>query len=167
MTMHRRTFMQFTEARGGSYIVPVTVRSGRLPSRAAAMLTEWASLCQAELLENWRRLHSDEPHRYSTATVVYGVGLCAFASSSWSCNSWLQPRYNSLGGIRMFPKNIVRPLKNFVVELTFTGWDFSRRGFEPLDQGAWWRFFAAAKRRLFPASQRWMPRLERLSGQTV
>ena len=42
-------------------IVPVTVRTGHLPSRSAGMVLEWASLHQAELLENWRRLHSDEP----------------------------------------------------------------------------------------------------------
>ncbi len=42
-------------------IVPVTVRTGHLPPRAAAMVAEWASLHEAELLENWRRLHSDEP----------------------------------------------------------------------------------------------------------
>ena len=42
-------------------IAPVTVRSGQLPHRASALVVEWALLHEAELLENWRRLHSDEP----------------------------------------------------------------------------------------------------------
>ena len=42
-------------------IRPVGVLGGRLPPRALALVVEWASLHEAELLENWRRLHADEP----------------------------------------------------------------------------------------------------------
>ncbi len=31
------------------------------PPRALALVVEWATLHQVELLENWLRLHSDEP----------------------------------------------------------------------------------------------------------
>ena len=41
-------------------IQPVGVLSGGLPARALALVVEWATLHQDELLENWRRLHSDE-----------------------------------------------------------------------------------------------------------
>jgi hypothetical protein len=42
-------------------IRPVGVLGGHLPPRALALVVEWASLHEAELLENWRRLHTDEP----------------------------------------------------------------------------------------------------------
>ena len=42
-------------------IRPVGLLSGALPPRALALAVEWATLHQAELLENWRRLHTDEP----------------------------------------------------------------------------------------------------------
>ena len=42
-------------------IQPVGLLNGALPSRALALVVEWATLHQAELLENWRRLHTDEP----------------------------------------------------------------------------------------------------------
>lgn len=42
-------------------IRPVGLRHGALPPRALALVVEWATLHQAELLENWRRLHADEP----------------------------------------------------------------------------------------------------------
>jgi len=37
------------------------VLGGTLPPRALALAVEWASLHEIELLENWRRLHADEP----------------------------------------------------------------------------------------------------------
>ena len=40
---------------------PVAIRSGRLPPRAMALVVEWALLHEEELMENWRRLHTDEP----------------------------------------------------------------------------------------------------------
>lgn len=42
-------------------IKPVGLLSGALPPRALALAVEWATLHEDELLENWRRLHSDEP----------------------------------------------------------------------------------------------------------
>jgi hypothetical protein len=42
-------------------IDPVGLLRGTLPPRALALIVEWATLHQAELLENWRRLHQDEP----------------------------------------------------------------------------------------------------------
>lgn len=42
-------------------IQPVGLLSGTLPARALALVVEWATLHEAELIENWRRLHSDEP----------------------------------------------------------------------------------------------------------
>ena len=41
-------------------IQPVGVLRGTLPPRALALVVEWATLHQAELHENWRRLHADE-----------------------------------------------------------------------------------------------------------
>ena len=41
-------------------IRPVGLLGGALPPLALALAVEWATL-QAELLENWRRLHTDEP----------------------------------------------------------------------------------------------------------
>jgi len=42
-------------------IRPLGVLGGTLPPRALALAVEWASLHEIELLENWRRLHADEP----------------------------------------------------------------------------------------------------------
>lgn len=42
-------------------IAPVGVLDGRLPPRVLALVVEWATLHEAELMENWRRLHADEP----------------------------------------------------------------------------------------------------------
>ena len=44
-------------------ISPLGVLSGDLPPRALALIVEWAKLHESELLDNWRRLHSDEPPR--------------------------------------------------------------------------------------------------------
>ena len=42
-------------------IHPVGLLEGTFPPRALALVVEWATLHQAELLENWRRLHAGEP----------------------------------------------------------------------------------------------------------
>ena len=42
-------------------IDPIGLLGGELPPRALALVVEWATLHKAELHENWRRLHSDEP----------------------------------------------------------------------------------------------------------
>jgi hypothetical protein len=42
-------------------IEPVALLRGKFPRRALGMVMEWAALHQDELLENWQRLHSDEP----------------------------------------------------------------------------------------------------------
>lgn len=34
---------------------------GDLPPRVLALVVEWGKLHEAELMENWRRLHADEP----------------------------------------------------------------------------------------------------------
>ena len=40
---------------------PLGVLNGMLPPRALALVIEWASLHERELLDNWQRLHSDQP----------------------------------------------------------------------------------------------------------
>lgn len=55
--------------RGGRYggseaqfrIQPIGLLNGDLSPRALALVVEWGTLHEAELMENWRRLHSDEP----------------------------------------------------------------------------------------------------------
>jgi hypothetical protein len=42
-------------------ISPVGLLDGGLPPRALALVVEWATLHQAELVDNWRRLHEDQP----------------------------------------------------------------------------------------------------------
>lgn len=42
-------------------IEPVGLLAGQLPPRALALVVEWATLHRGELMENWRRLHADEP----------------------------------------------------------------------------------------------------------
>jgi len=42
-------------------ISPVGLLGGELPPRALALVVEWTRLYEAALLENWRRLGSDEP----------------------------------------------------------------------------------------------------------
>ena len=42
-------------------IDPIGLIDGRLPPRELALVVEWATLHESELLENWRRLHGDEP----------------------------------------------------------------------------------------------------------
>jgi hypothetical protein len=42
-------------------IHPLRLLAGGLPPRPLALVIEWATLHQAELQENWRRLHSEEP----------------------------------------------------------------------------------------------------------
>ena len=42
-------------------IQPIGLLNGALPPRALALVVEWATIHQAELLDNWRRLHTDEP----------------------------------------------------------------------------------------------------------
>lgn len=34
---------------------------GRLPEKVLALVAEWARLHEPELLDNWRRLHADQP----------------------------------------------------------------------------------------------------------
>jgi len=40
---------------------PLGVLRGRFPRRALGMVLEWAALHRQELLDNWDRLHNDEP----------------------------------------------------------------------------------------------------------
>jgi len=56
---HFHSFYGDREARIG--IDPIAFLSGALPARAASMVLEWAALHQRELMQNWRRLHNDEP----------------------------------------------------------------------------------------------------------
>ena len=42
-------------------ISPVGLLSGHLPPRVLALVSEWATLHQVALLDNWRRLHADAP----------------------------------------------------------------------------------------------------------
>ena len=42
-------------------IDPIELLEGKLPSRAASMVFEWAALHQRELLMNWHRLRNEQP----------------------------------------------------------------------------------------------------------
>ena len=42
-------------------IDPVGLLGGELPPRVLALVIEWATLHHQDLMENWRRLHDDEP----------------------------------------------------------------------------------------------------------
>jgi hypothetical protein len=44
-------------------IAPARLLRGRLPPRVLALVVEWATLHEAELEANWRRLQTDEPPR--------------------------------------------------------------------------------------------------------
>jgi Domain of unknown function (DUF4160) len=41
-------------------IDPIVTLQGKLPSRAASMVIEWAALHQQELKQNWQRLRNDQ-----------------------------------------------------------------------------------------------------------
>ena len=40
-------------------ISPASLLTGTMPARVMAMVVEWTMLHEAELLDNWQRLHSD------------------------------------------------------------------------------------------------------------
>ncbi len=42
-------------------INPIGVLQGGLPRRAESLVIEWAALHQRELMQNWHRLHNDQP----------------------------------------------------------------------------------------------------------
>ena len=48
-----------SEARIG--IDPIVLLDGAISRRALALIVEWTKIHQSELMENWRRLHTDEP----------------------------------------------------------------------------------------------------------
>ena len=56
---HFHAFYAEGEAQLG--IEPIVLLRGSLPSRALSMVYEWAAVHQRELMENWRRLHNEEP----------------------------------------------------------------------------------------------------------
>ena len=56
---HFHAFYGGAEAR--VRIVPVGIIRGDLPPRAVALVAEWASLHERELMDNWHRLHTDQP----------------------------------------------------------------------------------------------------------
>ena len=56
---HFHAFYADGEARFG--IRPIELLDGALPNRALSMVFEWAALHQQELLDNWERLHTDQP----------------------------------------------------------------------------------------------------------
>ena len=45
-------------------IEPPGVLGGRLPPRVLALVIEWGTIHQGELLENWRRLRANQPPLY-------------------------------------------------------------------------------------------------------
>lgn len=51
----------YGDAEAQIQIDPVRVLAGRLPPRPLALVLQWATLHQSELLANWDRLHADEP----------------------------------------------------------------------------------------------------------
>lgn len=52
---------RYGEHRAVIGIDPVRMMGGRLPTRARALVMEWASLHQAELQSNWQRVQRGEP----------------------------------------------------------------------------------------------------------
>ena len=48
---------------GQQITVGARLLRGRLPPRVLALVVEWATLHEAELEANWRRLQTDEPPR--------------------------------------------------------------------------------------------------------
>jgi hypothetical protein len=42
-------------------ISPIGVLTGKLPPRLLALVMEWATIHEAELLDNWTRLRADRP----------------------------------------------------------------------------------------------------------
>ena len=62
MTMRRRTSMLPTKATSVESASPIGVMTGgNLPPRPLALVVEWTSLHQAELLENWRLARLGQP----------------------------------------------------------------------------------------------------------
>jgi len=53
------------DARARLRIDPLGLLDGDLPPRTLVIVVEWAKLHRDELLENWRRLHQDEPRNAS------------------------------------------------------------------------------------------------------
>lgn len=51
---------EYADAQALIDIRDLSVFAGRLPPRALGLVVEWATLHQEELLENWRRAHSEE-----------------------------------------------------------------------------------------------------------
>lgn len=55
----------FHAAYGGAeasiQITPIGLQEGRLPPRVLAMVVEWATLHEAELMENWNRIRRGSP----------------------------------------------------------------------------------------------------------
>lgn len=58
-----RFHAEYGDAEAQIRIDPVGLLDGDLPPRPLALVVEWARIHKAELFENWRRLHSDEPPR--------------------------------------------------------------------------------------------------------
>jgi hypothetical protein len=56
---HFHAIYSGSEAKVG--IDPIIVLEGRIPARALSMVLEWAAVHQRELMNNWRRLRSDQP----------------------------------------------------------------------------------------------------------
>ena len=56
---HFHAFYGGSEAQIG--IEPIALLNGTLPNRAESMVFEWAALHQRELMQNWHRLHNEEP----------------------------------------------------------------------------------------------------------
>jgi hypothetical protein len=51
----------YGEAEAKVRIAPFGLLAGSLPPRVLALVLEWATLHEEELMRNWRRLHHDEP----------------------------------------------------------------------------------------------------------
>ena len=60
---------KYGDAEAQFRVRPFGVLNGVLPPRALALVAEWSALHEAEILENWRRLHADEaPARIAPLT---------------------------------------------------------------------------------------------------
>lgn len=53
----------YGDAEASIRVAPVGLEEGRLPPRVLAMVIEWATIHESELLENWDRLRHRQPTR--------------------------------------------------------------------------------------------------------
>jgi hypothetical protein len=60
-TITRHLHADYTGRQALIQLDPIRVIESELPQRALSMVLEWTALHQEELLENWKRLHANQP----------------------------------------------------------------------------------------------------------